>query len=180
MNDDTTSEGAPSKTPGKRKRLTPKQEAFAHEYVRNGGNATQAYRTAYDSNGDSQHSLEVQGSNLLAHSEVALRVDDLLERQAKAQDLSPAKVLASLSDVAFTPDRDAVKVRALELLGKELGMFADRTTVSGRVDHLHAVAQLSTDDLRALIAEGRGGKLETPPALPEGEQESAEVEEREP
>ena len=56
------------------------------------------------------------------------------------------------------------KVKALALLGKHLGMFADRVEHSGRVEHAHAhvLAAASEEDLRALIQ----AAVADSPALP--------------
>ena len=44
------------------------------------------------------------------------------------------------------------KVRALELLGKHLGMFTEKVTLSGQVNN--PFAELSTEDLKKLINDG--------------------------
>ena len=44
------------------------------------------------------------------------------------------------------------KVRALELLGKHLGMFQDKVEVSGEVNN--PMAGLTTEDLKKLIEDG--------------------------
>ncbi len=61
--------------------LTEKQENFAVEYIRNGRDATAAYREVYDSETTSQNSLWVQAHDVLHNSKVALRVKEL--RMAK-------------------------------------------------------------------------------------------------
>ena len=50
-----------------KKELTPKQKAFADEYIKNGGNATQAYIKA----GYSKKGASASASNLLANSSVS-------------------------------------------------------------------------------------------------------------
>lgn len=44
-------------------RITEKQKAFCREYVRNGGNGTQAYLTAYDT--ESETTASIESSRLL-------------------------------------------------------------------------------------------------------------------
>ena len=48
----------------------------------------------------------------------------------------------------------ASKLGALEQLARHLGMFIERRHVTGQlsVDHAHAVAQLSTDEIRRLLS----------------------------
>ena len=52
--------------------LTIKQERFAQEYVVT-GNASEAYRRAYDTHGGPR-TIEVKASRLLAHPKVSLRL----------------------------------------------------------------------------------------------------------
>lgn len=63
----------------KEKRLTPKQEAFVAEYVRNGGNASAAAKKAYPS--QTEHSAEVQGWENLKKPELAQAIRDEFNRQ---------------------------------------------------------------------------------------------------
>ena len=56
------------------KKLTPKQRKFAEEYV-NTGNASEAYRRAYDVGPDTKMEvINVEGSRLLSDPNIALRV----------------------------------------------------------------------------------------------------------
>ena len=64
------------------KKLTPKQNKFAEEYV-NTGNASEAYRRAYDvSKTTSNDVIAVEGSRLLADPNVSLRVKELQKKEA--------------------------------------------------------------------------------------------------
>lgn len=63
--------------------LTPKQEAFALAYVET-GNATEAYRRAYDVAEDARDQwLYVEASQLLDHPKVAPRIEALQEQAAR-------------------------------------------------------------------------------------------------
>ena len=63
--------------------LTAKQEAFALAYVET-GNATEAYRRAYDVAADARDQwLYVEASQLLDHPKVALRIEELQEQAAR-------------------------------------------------------------------------------------------------
>lgn len=61
------------------KRLTPKQEAFVAEYVRNGGNASAAAKKAYPN--QTEHSAEIQGWQNLKKPELAQAIRDEFNRQ---------------------------------------------------------------------------------------------------
>jgi phage terminase small subunit len=62
-----------------KKSLTPKQEAFVAEYVRNGGNASAAARKAYPN--QTEHSAEIQGWQNLRKPELAQAIRDEFNRQ---------------------------------------------------------------------------------------------------
>jgi len=68
--------------------LTPKQEAFAIEYVLNGGVAAEAYRKVYDSVTTSDSSIYVQAHTVLHTSKVALRVHELQMQEYSSHILS--------------------------------------------------------------------------------------------
>lgn len=62
--------------------LTPKQEAFAIAYIET-GNASEAYRRAYNAGNMTQAVIAVKASELLAHGKVTVMVEYL---RAKAQE----------------------------------------------------------------------------------------------
>ena len=46
------------------------------------------------------------------------------------------------------------RVRALELLGRHLGMFKDKVELSGQIDATNPYAGLTTEELKKLIYGG--------------------------
>lgn len=74
-----------------KKELTPKQKAFADEYIKNGGNATQAYIKA----GYSKKGASASASNLLANSSVSAYIAKQTERIEKEQH----RDIMSLADI---------------------------------------------------------------------------------
>ena len=65
------------------KKLTPKQRKFAEEYV-NTGNATEAYRRAYDvAKTTSNEAISVEGHRLLSDPKISLRVSELQKKEAE-------------------------------------------------------------------------------------------------
>jgi len=123
-------------------KLTLKQEAFAMGYMET-GNACEAYRRAYNADRMKRNSIEVTASQLLQHPKVVLRVTELREEAAKRDELSIDWVLQHLEEIVSramqaVPVLDkqgeptgeytyqgAVANRALELIGKHVGMFSD-------------------------------------------------------
>ncbi|MFR1061775.1 MAG: hypothetical protein ACLSEY_15475 [Enterocloster sp.] len=47
-----------------------------------------------------------------------------------------------------------IKIKALELLGRHLGMFKDKMEVSGQIDTSNPYAGLTTEELKKLIRSG--------------------------
>lgn len=144
--------------------LTPKQEAFVLAYLKS-GNATEAYRTAYNPKKMSDENIWTEASKLLKHPKVAPRLAQLQSKVAERAIVSKEWVISRLvENVNRAMQAEAVKGqdgevtgefryegsvanRALELLGKELKMFIDRKEVGkpGEFDHMGA------DELRDLI-----------------------------
>lgn len=60
-------------------KLTSKQETFCKEYISNGGNATQAYKKAYDCSKMKDKTINENASRLLKDSKVIARLKDLQE-----------------------------------------------------------------------------------------------------
>jgi len=63
--------------------LTVKQEAFANAYIECGGDASAAYRLAYNAENMKPGSVWVSACRLLAEPKVKLRVDELRAELAK-------------------------------------------------------------------------------------------------
>ncbi len=108
--------------------LTPKRERFCQEYTVD-LNATGAARRA----GYSEATAHVQGPRLLANVRVASRVAALQREVAKRNEIKVDDVIAMLLESykdAKAANQHGPAVRAVELLGKRLGMFRDKVEVS--------------------------------------------------
>jgi len=74
------------------KKLTPKQRKFAEEYV-NTGNASEAYRRAYDVGADtSLDTIKVNSSKLLADTNIKLTVNELQKKEAESFQITRKEV----------------------------------------------------------------------------------------
>ncbi len=74
------------------KKLTPKQRKFAEEYV-NTGNASEAYRRAYDVGPDTKMEvINVEGSRLLSDPNISLRVKELQKKEAESFQITRKEV----------------------------------------------------------------------------------------
>ena len=105
-------------------RLTLKQERFAQEFVIT-GNASGAYRSAYDTRG-APRTIEVEASRLLAHPKVSLRVAALREAVSAHSSLTASAVASQLQEIsrlAMERKQYGTAVRAMKLLGDMIGAF---------------------------------------------------------
>ena len=73
-------------------KLTPKQNKFAEEYV-NTGNASEAYRRAYDVGQDTKlETIATKASHLLAQYNISTRVQELKTKEAEAFQITRKEV----------------------------------------------------------------------------------------
>jgi hypothetical protein len=152
------------------KPLTPKREAFVLAYIKT-GNASEAYRQAYNTNASAK-TIHEKASRLLAEGNVRARFEVLrgkvTERAVEKTAISKAWVIEKLvenvdramqaepvrrSDGEEVPGayvyNGSVANKALELIGKELGMFIDRKEVGGP----NEFARMSDEELDAFLRE---------------------------
>jgi hypothetical protein len=112
------------------KGMTDKQQAFV-DAVFAGSNFSDAYRTAYDAQNMSAGAIHREACLLAQHPKVSQRLEQMWadrEREQRMQRLSRAeRVVEKLEGIGVRGDAaDGTQVRALELLGKTLGLFVDR------------------------------------------------------
>lgn len=121
---------------GQRK-LTPKQERFCNLYLET-GNASEAYRCAYDCANKSAEWLAVNSCKLLKNANVALRVNELQQIQRQKSDITKDEIMRLCTDVIrgkeitdFTEVRNGRTMRrvlskswAVERICKMLGFDA--------------------------------------------------------
>lgn len=108
------------------RRLTPKRQAFIHEYLVDLCGTQAAIRAGY-----SPRTANRTATVLLSNTVIQKRIQELMTERAERTDLKADTVIDELKTVAFVPLHEiaekggswAVKVRALELLMKHLGMF---------------------------------------------------------
>lgn len=129
--------------------LTDKQEAFV-QAVANGKNLSDAYRLAYVAGGMADCTIWANASRLLSDSRVTARliaVNEQKEHERRIMAVSRAeRVLERLEKLADSAETGAVKVRALELLGKTAGLFTDKVEVTENKEQ-------NADDIEKRIAE---------------------------
>jgi hypothetical protein len=133
-------------------KLTLKQERFAWEYTRNGGNASQAYRDVYACNGSSEATIARRAHELIHDGKIAARVEQLEQEQQRVARLDRNSVLGMLLatyNKAVQCDQTGPAARCVELIGKAVGggMFIDRSLVGqDQLSREQLIEQLSEGD----------------------------------
>ena len=108
-------------------KLTPKQSVFA-DLIAGGLNQTEAYRRAYNAANMNSNTVKVEAHRLSRHPKIVWCVDRLRKScpstRRMVSDLTADWVTVKMQDMVDSPYTTAsMKLNALELLGKTLGMF---------------------------------------------------------
>lgn len=77
-------------------KLTIKQEKFSQEYVINGGNASEAYRKAYDAKGSKEHTINCRAYDMMQRGEIADRIKQIQIEANKRYQISMDKLTKRL------------------------------------------------------------------------------------
>lgn len=112
------------------KKLTPKQQRFVEEYPIDCNSRQAAIRSGY-----SAKTAEWIGPQLLKKNHVLKAIQVKREEQAKAADISVEWILNRLREEAMPSDDSNApgpRVKALELLGKRVGLFPDKIVSDNR------------------------------------------------
>lgn len=101
--------------------LTIKQEKFCNKYLEC-GNASEAYRYAYDCSKMSDNSVWCNASQLLADTKVAQRLEYLKSRLAEASGITALQIIREHQKIAFS---DATRIRNGWMSLKEFESLTD-------------------------------------------------------
>ena len=128
----------------KTRRITSKMRSFA-SLVAQGKSSREAYRTAYAVEDGKEHRVIQGASRLMRDARVAALCGDVWERVSQniVDDAVAARrfVMEKLKSHADSDKRDADKLKALEMMGRAIGMFTDK--VESKVE------AISTEQLKA-------------------------------
>lgn len=114
--------------------LTIKQRKFVEEIVKGKlGSYKEAYAKVYDvaltKTGNIPKWVEVEASKLVANPKIALSIQKAIQRKEHSAVASSLRtrnyVIEKLYKESQESESDASRVRALELLGKSIGLFSD-------------------------------------------------------
>ncbi len=115
--------------------LTDKQAAFVREYCVDWNGTQAAIRAGY-----SAKTAQEQSSRLLSKAIVQAAVAEARAAAVEKNAVTVDEILGGLREIAFPPEQKGVQVstiwprdrlKALELLGRHLGIFIDRKEHSG-------------------------------------------------
>lgn len=94
----------------KERRLTEKQEKFCHFYLDTDGNASEAYRMAYDTSNMKPETVWSNASRLLDDSKVEARISEIRAERAEASKIERNKVERVLMDIVTADPNDLYTV----------------------------------------------------------------------
>jgi phage terminase small subunit len=126
-------------------KLTEKQKRFCEEYLID-LNATQAAIRA----GYKAKTARSQGQRMLTKVDIQRRIADLMKERSDRTALTSDSVLQELSRIAMAEDVEITgkeKLKALELLGKHLGLFSTGSDNSAALEKLDEVLGRIEDNL---------------------------------
>lgn len=134
--------------PGQYQRVTIKQELFARHYVKNGGNASEAYRQAYSAENMNNGTIAVKAHELLKNGKVAEMVERVKSDTEGFQAITFQEIAAGLrraADGAAGAGQHSAASQALVALGKLAGLYVEKQKVSvdDSREHLDAVRDLA-------------------------------------
>lgn len=134
--------------------LTPKQEAFCLAYVET-GNASEAYRHAYNTDKMAPDTLWSEACKLAAHPKVATRLDELRAVHRERHQCTVDDIVKQLDeDREFAREHETPAAAISATMGKAklLGFLTDKSEVAVT---LKRTADDLTDDELAKIATGK-------------------------
>jgi len=108
--------------------LTPKQAAFCQHYIET-GNASEAYRRAYDADNMKAGTIGRKAKDILKHAGIAAEIERLQQRAAHAHDVTVASLIRELEEarqLALKNKQPAAAVNATMGKGKLAGVFSGK------------------------------------------------------
>ena len=119
--------------------MTDKQKLFADEYLID-LNATRAYKAAYP-RVKNDNTAGASAARLLRNAKIAEYIKERMAERAERIEVSQDDVVKELAAIGFTKTalvnefevKTSDKLKALELLGRHLGMFTDKSEVKATV-----------------------------------------------
>lgn len=134
--------------------LTPKQEAFVHGYIET-GNASEAYRRAYDAKKMQPETVNRKAKELLDNGKIAARVEALRADAVQRHRLTVDDLIAELEEARKTAQRAEKPQAATMGKAKLLGLDVNRSEITGKDGgpiETRPVRDLTDEELAAELA----------------------------
>ena len=133
--------------------LTEKQYKFCQEYLRNGGNATQAYRDSYNTSDMSDKTIRQKASALLNKDHIRATIDYLRKPQEVEYTLDKKQRIKIVEDIANSKEEKSPdRLKAIDILLKLHGDFKeDNTQKNANFTDLYDLGKLDTDEKAMLL-----------------------------
>ena len=113
--------------------LTPKQEKFVKSIVLDGMNYTDAYRSAYNTKGMSDKTVNEKASLLKDQDKIRARIFELSKEIDSPKIMTVTKRAEKLSELAESEDPNVV-IRAIDLLNKMTGEYIQKLVADVNTD----------------------------------------------
>lgn len=124
---------AKKKKAAKKKGLTVKQEAAAQAYIENGGNRSEAYRTAFDAENMQDDTIWSEACKLFKSPKVAIRVIELQAEHKERHNVTVdtlTKELDEAKDLAKDEAQPAAMTGAIMGKAKLHGLITDKKDIT--------------------------------------------------
>ncbi len=110
--------------------FTEKQNRFINEYPVDLDGTKAAIRAGY-----SEKTAAQQASRLLRNVNIQNAIKEKLDKRQERTEITADKVLKELGSIGFNAggERTADRLKALELIGKHLGMYTDRVEMTAEI-----------------------------------------------
>lgn len=119
-----------------RQALNSQSKAFCEEYVANGYKAVEAYMIAYPNS--SRESAYRSSSKVLLKPEIKQYIKEIQRERFEALNISADRIACELSAMAFCDfdqnNTATSKLKALDLLQKQLGLQSQKVEMNGKQD----------------------------------------------
>ena len=116
--------------------LTPKQEAFCLAYIET-GNASEAYRRAYDARNMNENSINRKAKELIDNVKITARLQEIRKPAVERAQITLETHLAdlkSLRDKADSAEKFGPAIAAEIARGKASGLYVEKVEHSGDPD----------------------------------------------
>lgn len=132
--------------------VTEQQEKFCRVFVET-GNASEAYRQAYNAKNMGANTIAVKASNLLDKDNITVRLQQLREVHQKRHNVTVDSLVAELEEiknVALSAETPQSSAAVAAVLGKAKLMGLDKQLVqlSGGLDNVNTNINITAEDVK--------------------------------